>query len=228
MIKLLTIVNEVLHEEERATRERVVLTLSRELIKAFNSGTNRYTDFIELVRGEESADTHLDVRFYKRPKQEHAFSIAASAGPKSSKESDQNLLEIKVEYNPSKFPQAMNAFVAEVKETLEHELEHIAQQNYEDLFVMSNKYDEPLAYPEEAPTAPTHYLYLVSNVEVPAYVKGLIKRARVKKISFEDALEDYYNDYRETFALYNTDWNAVKSVWMDWYNKNKQKLKSTR
>jgi hypothetical protein len=56
---------------------------------------------------------------------------------------------------------------------------------------------------------------------VPAYVKGLLKRAKVKRVSFDEALEDYYNDNKLVFDRHNTNWNKVKSVWMDWYNKHK-------
>ena len=93
------------------------------------------------------------------------------------------------------------------------------------MYIVSNRYGEPLTYPEESPQAPTHFLYLTSNVEVPAYVKGLLKRAKVKKISFDEALEDYYNDYADTFRLYNTNWSKVKSIWKNWALNNKTKLR---
>lgn len=224
MIKLKQILQELTGEE--VTREQFVLAVSRDIVNAFKSGQRRYTDYFTVPRAGEEAEVNLDVKFYKRPKQDIAFSIAAGFGP--NKKGDNDYLELNVEYNPKWFPQAMAAFVAEIKETVEHEFEHVGQQNFEDMYIVSNRYDEPLAYPEDAPQAPTHFLYLTSNVEVPAYVKGLVKRARVKKISFEEALEDYYNDYRSTFDLYNTDWNQVKQIWTSWFQANKEKLKKTK
>jgi hypothetical protein len=221
MIKLTDILLEL--TGERSTREQFGLGVSRNVINAFKSGVSRYKDYLTLPRGGEEAEVNLDIQFIKRPKQEYAFSIAAGFGPTKSEKTD--ALEMKIEYNPKQFPNAMNAFVAEIKETLEHELEHVGQQNFEDMYIVSNRYDQPLAYPEDSPQAPSHFLYLTSNREVPAYVKGLLKRAKVKKMTFEQVLEDYYNDYRDTFALYKTDWSKVKRIWLDWAIANKDKLR---
>lgn len=210
---------------EEQSREEYVLKLSREIVTAFKSGTARYKTTFDYVRGNESVDLLVDIKFIKRPNQEHAFSIAAGYGPRTFVKKDEDALEMTIEYNPKEFPRAMNAFVAEVKDTVEHELEHVGQQNFEELYVVSNRYDEPLAYPEEAPQAPTHFLYLTSNREVPAYVKGLLKRAKVKKITFDQSLEDYYNDYRDTFNLYGTDWSTVKKIWKDWALANRDRLR---
>jgi hypothetical protein len=207
------------------TRDEYVLIVSRDIVNAFKSGQARYRDTFDMYLDGEEAEVELDVKFMKRPNQEYAFSIAAGYGPRTFSKREGEALELVIEYNPQKFPNAMQALVSEIKETLEHEFEHVGQDNFDSMFVVSNRYDQPLAYPEESPQAPTHFLYLTSNKEVPAYVKGLIKRARTNKISFEQALEDYYNDYRDTFALYNTDWNQVKQIWMNWHNANQVKLK---
>ena len=209
----------------KQTRDEYVLIVSRDIINAFKSGRARYRDIFDMTMAGEEAEVEIDVKFIKRPNQEYAFSIAAGYGPRTFSKREGEALELAVEYNPQMFPNAMSALVTEVKETLEHEFEHVGQDNFEPMYVVSNRYDQPLAYPEDSPTAPTHFLYLTSNKEVPAYVKGLIKRAKTNKISFDQALEDYYNDYRETFALYNTDWNQVKSIWKTWANANKQSLK---
>jgi hypothetical protein len=225
MIKLKDIVESMFKDPKDfpwndATRKQFVLMLSREIIKAFNKGETRLDHFFKLsgqmVTDEERADVHLIVKFKRKPKQDYAFSISAGA------DGSRDIVDMVIEYKPSEFPKAMNALVAEVKETLEHEFEHVQQGTFYKQWIQSNRYDEPLVYPSgKHPQAPSHFLYLTSNVEVPAYVKGLLKRAKVKRISFEEALEDYYKDYKDTFDEEGTDWNAVKSVWMDWYNKNK-------
>lgn len=209
----------------KQTRDEYVLIVSRDIINAFKSGKARYRDVFDMYLDGEEAEVELDVKFFKRPNQDHAFSIAAGYGPRTFSKREGEALELVIEYNPQEFPNAMQALVSEIKETLEHEFEHVGQDNFDSMFVVSNRYDQPLAYPEDAPTAPTHFLYLTSNKEVPAYVKGLVKRARVNKISFEQALEDYYNDYRASFQLYNTDWNQVKQIWMNWAEANKHILK---
>jgi hypothetical protein len=214
MIKLKPIVQSI-HE---ITRKEAVLELSRGIINAFKAGKSQYTSELDLFLAatgwESEAEVDLVVTFEEVGEEAgYAFSIGASA--------ENSTLEMHIEYYPAGFPQAMSAFVAEVKETLEHELEHFGQDGFEQLYVQSNSYDEPLRYPEASPQAPTHELYLISNREVPAYVKGLLKRAKVKRMSFDEVLEDYYNDNKLVFDRHNTNWNKVKSVWMDWYNKHK-------
>ena len=224
MIKLKQLIEKVTGLER--SREEYVLKLSRDIVDAFKSGTSRFKVDFDYSRGDETADMLVDIKFVKRPNQEYAFSIAAGYGPRTFvKKSNDDAMEMTVEYNPSYFPKAMNAFVAEIKEAVEHEFEHVGQQNFEQFYIVSNRYDEPLAYPEDAPQAPNHFLYLTSNVEVPAYVKGLLKRAKVNKITFEQALEDYYSDYKDTFDLYGTDWSKVKQIWKNWALSNKDKLR---
>lgn len=205
-----------------ATRKELVLSFSRKIIDAFKAGKSTYTADFEYM-GQQSYDepiasSSLVVHFEIDMIQPYAYSISAGV------DGDDDTVDIIIQYNPNDFPAAMPNLVAEVKETLEHEIEHVGQRNFDSMFVVSNSYDKPLTYPPEGPQAPTHELYLISNNEVPAYVKGLVKRAKVKKISLNDAMEDYYNDYKDTFKMYSTSWSKVKNIWMGWWKKNKHKL----
>mgnify|MGYP000424413517 CR=1 FL=1 len=56
---------------------------------------------------------------------------------------DMQEVEIEITYNPDEFPKSMNDLVAEVKETIEHELEQVEQQNFDDMYVKNDEeYDE--------------------------------------------------------------------------------------
>ena len=214
MIKLKDIILE-------ATREELVLDTSRQIIYAFKRGDAEYTQDFDLsgpkVAGEDDANVELVVTFIKQSPLDYAFSISAGAELED--------VSMEITYDPKQFPGAYNNLVAEVKETLEHELEHVQQGVFEKSFIVSNRYDEPLTYPPDGSRAPSHFLYLTSNIEVPAYVKGLIKRAKVKKLSLDAAMEDYYNDNKRVFDTENTDWSRVKKVWMNWAKVNKDKIK---
>ena len=214
MIKLKDIILE-------ATREELVLDTSRQIIYAFKRGDAEYTQDFDLsgpkVAGEDDANVELVVTFIKQSPLDYAFSISAGAELED--------VSMEITYDPKQFPGAYNNLVAEVKETLEHEFEHVQQGVFEKSFIVSNRYDEPLTYPPDGSRAPSHFLYLTSNIEVPAYVKGLIKRAKVKKLSLDAAMEDYYNDNKRVFDTENTDWSRVKKVWMNWAKVNKDKIK---
>ena len=204
-----------------ATREELVLATSRQIVYAFKRGDAEYTLDFDLsgpkVAGEDDANVELVVTFIKQSPLDYAFSISAGAELED--------VSMEITYDPKQFPGAYNNLVAEVKETLEHEFEHVQQGVFEKSFIVSNRYDEPLTYPPDGIRAPSHFLYLTSNIEVPAYVKGLIKRAKVKKLSLDAAMEDYYNDYKHAFDAENTDWSKVKKVWMNWAKVNKDKIK---
>lgn len=204
-----------------ATRDELVLDISRQIMFAFKRGDAQYTQDFDLsgpkVTDENDANVELVCDFVKQSPLDYAYSIEGGAKGED--------IDMKIIYDPKQFPEAYNNLVAEIKETLEHEFEHIQQGTFYKSWVASNHYDEPLRYPPDSVQAPNHYLYLISNREVPAYVKGLVKRAKVKRISLDAALEDYYNDNKKVFAEEGTEWSKVKKVWMDWANANKDKLK---
>jgi hypothetical protein len=181
------------------------LEISRTIVDAFKRGKN-FKQSYEIQRAGDYAEFELQVRFFKRPKQDYSHSISGGG--------DMETLTLDIEYNPSMFPAAMNDLVAEVKETVVHELEHVGQQNFEDMFVVNdNDFDD-------------YYSYLTSNVEVPAYVKGLIKRAHTKRISLDAAMEEWHRDNILNFEHHKVDWAKVKQVWMDWATSNKNNIKA--
>ena len=125
-------------------------------------------------------------------------------------------MKILITYNPNSFPESMSDLVAEIKETIEHELEHIEQQNFEDMYVRNEEeYDEE---DEEY-----NFKYLTSKTEIPAYVRGLIKRSKVKKITLDDAMEEWFKNKTK-------EWPIVKKIWKDYATKmrNQEKTKKFR
>ena len=66
---------------------------------------------------------------------------------------------------------------------------------------------------------------MISAHEVPAYVKGLIARARHKKITLNDAMEEWFRENKLKFDNPKKDWKIVKTKWMDYANRMKNKIK---
>ena len=98
----------------------------------------------------------------------------------------------------------------EVKETVEHEVEHLLQTFFEDKYIPHEDSENNLEY-------------LISGREIPAYVKGLVTRARHKKISLDDAMEEWFRENILKFDNPKEDWKIVKSKWMDYANSARQK-----
>lgn len=181
-----------------------VLEISREVVNAFKNKKNIKRSY-EINRAGDYAEFELQVRFFKRPNQEYSHSITGGG--------DMETLTLDIEYNPAMFPAAMVDFVAEVKETVVHELEHVGQQNFDDMFVVDSEDHD------------NYFKYLTKPVEVPAYVKGLIKRAKTKRITLDAAMEEWHKDNILNFEHHKVDWQKVKKIWKDWAISNRDKLK---
>jgi hypothetical protein len=67
--------------------------------------------------------------------------------------------------------------------------------------------------------------YFTSDEEVPAFVKGLIKRAKTKRIPIEVAMEQFFRENELHFDNPETDWPIVKQTWTNWMVNNRDQLK---
>jgi hypothetical protein len=194
---------------ERKT-DKLSLELSRLVINKFKSKQNISVSDIYFERGDEYAVFDFTCNFYEDENFEEPFSVNASG--------DMENIDIDITFNPNDFPKSMNDLVAEVKETIEHELEHVEQQNFED---MGAKYED---YGHEHEDDDYNYKYLTSKNEIPAYVRGLIKRANTKQITLDDAMDEWFKENQRKFGK-KSDWVRVKKVWKKYANRMKEKNK---
>jgi phosphopantetheine adenylyltransferase len=126
-------------------------------------------------------------------------------------EADYNAAEIKIQYNPESFPKEYNNLIAELKETLRHELEHISQFNFEKGVEIKYQDGMPLAQ------------YLVLDAEVPAFVQGLYKRAKTKKIPLQAAIDEFFDERSD--ELTGEEEASVRKVWDRWIRLNLPQIK---
>ncbi len=190
--------------------DELSLKLSRVVIIQFKKNEDFIINGLQIDRGDEYANFDMRCLFIKDNNFNHPFSIDAG--------SDMQSLDIEITYRPKDFPKHMNDLVAEVKETIEHELEHIEQQNFEDMSII---------YSYDREGGEDNFKYLTSNQEIPAYVRGLIKRAKTKKISLSDAMEEWFKENQMKFDNPDNDWPIVKKMWMGHANgmRLKEKIK---
>lgn len=176
--------------------------LSRMVIDNFKEGKDFDLEGLYFERGDDYASFDFKCSFIEDIEMDDNFSIHAEA--------DMQELEIQITFNPNYFPRSLNDLVAEVRETIEHELEHIEQQNFEDMEVQD---DDDIKEKDE------NFVYLTSNIEVPAYVRGLIKRSKVKKITLSQAMEEWFSENFKKFSDPENEWPIVKKIWMDYAKK---------
>lgn len=185
--------------------DELSLNLSRVVVNQFKRKEDFSFNNIYFERGDEYASFDFQCNFFEDEELDEPFSIDASA--------DMQEMEINITYNPNSFPESMSDLVAEIKETIEHELEHIEQQNFEDMYVRDEEeYDEE--NDEEY-----NFKYLTSKTEIPAYVRGLIKRAKVKKITLDDAMDEWFKENQKKFKNGSEEWPIIKNIWKDYAKK---------
>ena len=193
-----SIVKKVINE---AVTDKVIKQIYRFLVNKFKDRENAVEDFTLIRDGEEVVIT---VYFAMEEIEDfnHPFSIEA--------DSEWDEIDVFIEYRPDAFPKHMNELSSELKETVEHEVEHLLQTFFEDKYIPHEETENNLEY-------------LISAREIPAYVKGLITRARHKKISLDDAMEEWFRENILKFDNPEEDWKIVKSMWMDYANSTRQK-----
>lgn len=186
-----------------AVTDNVVNQISRFIVNQFKKREPAVEDFI-FERGGEEIVLQLGLTLEEVEDFNHPFSIDAS--------SEWDEIDVLIEYREDAFPKHMSELVAEIKETIEHEMVHVLQTFFEDESVVYDRHE-------------TNLEYLTSKQEIPAYVKGLIKRARHKKITLSDAMDEWFNENILKFDNPTEDWKEVKSVWMNYANEMRQKNK---
>ena len=186
-----------------AVTDNVVNQISRFIVNQFKKREPAVEDFI-FERGGEEIVLQLGLTLEEVEDFNHPFSIDAS--------SEWDEIDVLIEYREDAFPKHMSELVAEIKETIEHEMVHVLQTFFEDESVVYDRHK-------------TNLEYLTSKQEIPAYVKGLIKRARHKKITLSDAMDEWFNENILKFDNPTEDWKEVKSVWMNYANEMRQKNK---
>jgi len=188
---------------QRGTIESETQFLSREIFELFkqNIGKPYEEEGIEgyIEGGEVVLEFEVAVEFIPS-NDTPGFSFDAEA--------DDENIEIRITYNPAVFPDEYNNLNAELKETLRHEIEHVTQFGFD----LKN-------YFEEFSGEIDFYKYLMLHHEIPAFVRGLYKRAKFKKMSLSDAFDDFFEDYIDSFNS-PQEIEQVKRVWINWAKSN--------
>jgi hypothetical protein len=191
--------------------DKPILDISREVIRLFKNEESDEFTYVFYRSGEE-IQLLVDVNFEVVENHNEPFEVYGEAG--------YDELYVTITYDPQAFPSSMNDLVAEIKETITHELEHIVQQNFEDTYInpFESDYDEDKRGGK--------YNYFLKKIEIPAFVKGLIKRSKTKRITLDQAMDQWYKENHRNFENEN-DWKDVKKIWMNWAKENlsKQKVK---
>ncbi len=183
--------------------DSLVTTLSRDIVNQMKNrkGTHNYEVSFDIERGDVTAEIDLIVKFKPRLNWEYAYETKGWT--------DGQTMEITLTFNPSTFPASYSNLIPELKETLRHEIEHVAQEHFQDTKTIE-------------PKSKAFYQYLLAPYEIAAFTQGLYKRAKTKRIPIDIAMEEWFNENIRNFSpsqKYNH-WNIVKSAWLKYAHKH--------
>jgi hypothetical protein len=131
------------------------------------------------------------------------FKIEGSAGPKD--------IAIAIKYNPELLDKKLySELSAELRNSVRHELEHLAQYRAE----KGVRPGEDGVNQDDLPDVE----YLTLDYEIPGHIQGLRTKAKAKKISLQQAINDLFNSFE--YDLDPEEEDFVRETWMNWLKTN--------
>ena len=97
---------------------------------------------------------------------------------------DEDAIAIQINYQADRFPEAYNELIPELKDAIRHELEHTGQGRFDKGVTPDAVNQDDLSL----------FDYLTLDYEIPAFVQGIYKKAKTKKISFTNALDEFLDE----------------------------------
>lgn len=171
--------------------DKLVTELSRRIVNLVKSKKKSIEDDINILGN----DIEFNVSITYDKKFDMAFAVQGFG--------DDQELEILITLNPLAFPLAFNDFIGEVKDALRHEIEHVTQH-----------YIKGKPTPTQKISAKGNKIvnYLLKKEEIPAFIAGFHKKAKTKKITMNQAMEEFLKAYR--FILSDKEFSKVEKTWL--------------
>jgi hypothetical protein len=202
--KLATLGLEEQHLQERIAYDAETRMQTRFLMKQFlkTIGTKVEDSTEGTLVGKEY---ELEYGFYpmKKGLGFMPFKVEGSAGPKD--------IAIEIKYNPELLDKKLySELSAEIRNSVRHELEHLAQYRTE----KGVRPGEDGIDQDDLPDAE----YLTLDYEIPGHIQGLRTKAKAKKISLQQAIDDLFSSYE--YDLTPEEEDFVRETWMNWLETN--------
>ncbi len=123
-------------------------------------------------------------------------------------QADDESIELAMTINPTYVPKIYSEIVPILKDAIRHELEHVAQ----------NLLNRPDSEKYERIPPGDFVKYLTAKHEVPAFVRGLYKQAKTRRIPLSQMFDLFFMDY--TKRINKQDAEYVKNIWIDYAKRN--------
>jgi hypothetical protein len=197
--------NEILTEGskmDKPTRDVV-----RDLLNVIKKGPGEYYLPEELVGDEMSYIYNNLPAFSVEITVKEDMSIKGDYLMNAQTADDGDIIEIVLIKNPTKFPEAYFDLVADLNDTVRHELEHVLQDfGYRDV-----QFDD-----SEKPNDKEYYKQVH---EVPAEIAGFRRIVKLRRQSPEQVIRDWFNRNKEVHQLPDEDIEELVLYLTDEYKK---------
>ena len=197
--------NEIITEGskmDKPTRDVV-----RDLLNVIKKGPGEYYLPEELVGDEMSYIYNNLPAFSVEITVKEDMSIKGDYMMNASTVDDGDIIEIVLIKNPTKFPDAYFDLVADLNDTVRHELEHVLQDfGYRD--VQSDDSEKP-----------NDKEYYKQAHEVPAEIAGFRRIVKLRRQSPEQVIRDWFNRNKEVHQLPDEDIDELVLYLTDEYKK---------
>lgn len=135
---------------------------------------------------ESSDDDLFDVRLYLT-KNDDKIPYDIDAAFDFDDEEYLNYLEFNIDINPELFKdKEINKFLAELKDAIRHEIEHLYQDENPNKRIKHKK-------------TKTLAQEVLTDRELPAYIQGFYTQAKTRKMYMDDVIDEWANDRKDRF-----------------------------
>lgn len=190
-----------------SSNDSVTRAVVRDLLNVIKKGPGEYYLPEELVGDEMSYIYDNLPAFSVEITVKEDMSIKGDYMMNASTVDDGDIIEIVLIKNPSKFPEAYFDLVADLNDTVRHELEHVLQDfGYRD--VQSDDSEKP-----------TDKEYYKQAHEVPAEIAGFRRIVKLRNQPPEQVIRDWFNRNKEVHQLPDEDIDELVLYLTDEYKK---------
>jgi hypothetical protein len=189
----------------------ITTQLSRELVNSIKSKAKKGAiafDFPKTI--PFLIDTLDDLRY--SPEIELRYTIKYSNKFKMGfdiyGQADDDSIELYITLNPKYAPKIYSEIIPVIKDAVRHELEHVAQ----------NLLPRPASEKYEYVKSTMFSDYLTARHEIPAFVRGLYKQAKTRRLPLSQIFDLFFNDYEERIGQDRIE--NVRQIWTDYAKRN--------
>ena len=131
---------------------------------------------------------------------------------------DMPLIEVRLEIDPTDYPNILSEVAMQLRDILRHEIEHLTQSGWNtnpDKYIPS---DQALRKKIESGKLPPARYFTLPK-ETPAMIHGLYQKAKKSRTPFQQVVDNYLSDWVAQGALTDAEKQKIITTWRSYLPK---------